>query len=53
MMNKYWRIWAKSVGEKAGSSDKEADAIAGVRTIIVLVNFTTCFFIMCGVIHHW
>jgi len=53
MRNKCWRIWAKSLGEKTGTSDKEADLIAVVRTIIVLVNFITCFFIMSGVIHNW
>jgi hypothetical protein len=53
MRTTYWRIWAKSLGEKAGSSNKEADVIAVVRTIIVLVNFITCFFIMSGVIHNW
>jgi len=53
MRNRYWRIWAKSLGEKTGTSDKESDVIAVVRTIIVLVNFITCFFIMSGVLHNW
>jgi hypothetical protein len=52
-MKKYWRLWAKSLGEKQGTTDKEADKIAIIRSIVVLVNFVTCFFIVAGVIHNW
>ena len=52
-MKKLWRIWAKAIGEKNGTTDKEADSIAIVRTIIVLVNFLTCFFIMANIVHNW
>jgi len=48
-----WRLWAKALGEKASPNDKEADRIAMIRTIIVLVNFITCFFIMANAIRHW
>lgn len=48
-----WRIWAKSLGDKSGDSNKEADAIAAIRTVIVLVNFITCLFIIANVIRHW
>ena len=53
ILSKAWRLWAKSLGEKEGKSNKEADVIALIRTIIVLVNFITCFFIMSGVVHNW
>jgi hypothetical protein len=53
MKSKLWRMWVKALGEKSGVDDKEADRIAIVRTIIVTVNFMTCFFIMANVIHHW
>jgi uncharacterized membrane protein len=52
-MKKIWRIWAKALGEKASSDDKEADTIAMVRTVIVLVNFITCFFIIANIIKNW
>lgn len=52
-MNKLWRIWAKALGEKAGSNNKEADLIALFRTCIVLVYIITNFFIVAGVIRHW
>ena len=50
---KYWRLWAKAIGEKEGTTDAEADRIAMIRTVIVLVNFITCFFIIAGNIHNW
>jgi len=51
--DKMWRIWAKALGEKAGSSDAEADRIACIRTLIVLIYIITNFFIIAGVIRHW
>ena len=50
---KLWRLWAKSLGEKGSDDPHEADLIAIIRSIVVLVNFITCFFIISGVIHHW
>ena len=41
-----WRLWAKSLGEKEGTTDREADMIAMIRSVVVLVNFVTCFFII-------
>jgi hypothetical protein len=52
-MKKFWRFWAKSLGEKAGSSDFEADIIAMIRTSIVGLYIITNFFIIAGVIKHW
>jgi hypothetical protein len=52
-MKKFWRIWAKSLGEKSGSNDKEADKIALIRTVIVLCYIITNLFIVAGVIRHW
>ena len=53
IINKIWRVWAKALGDKAGKHNKEADAIATVRTLIVLVYIITNFFIVAGVIRHW
>lgn len=52
-MKNYWRLWAKALGEKASSCNNEADTIAVIRTVIVVVNFITCFFIMANTIRHW
>jgi len=53
MKNKLWKLWAKSLGEKASDDKREADAVATIRTVIVLVNFITCFFIIANTIRHW
>ena len=50
---KIWRLWAKALGEKAGNSDKEADRIAIIRTVIVLVYLLTNICIVAGIIRHW
>ena len=50
---KLGRIWAKALGEKASSDSDEVDRIAVIRTLIVGVNFITCFFIMANTIRHW
>lgn len=52
-MKQMWRLWAKAIGEKDGTTDEEADMIAVIRTVIVLVNFVTCFFIISNTIRHW
>jgi hypothetical protein len=48
-----WRIWAKALGEKYGRSDREADIIAGIRTLIFISYLVTNLFIISGVIRHW
>mgnify|MGYP003334562782 CR=1 FL=1 len=53
MMRRLWRIWAKALGDKSGATDREADYIAIVRSVIVGLNFITCLFIIAGVIHNW
>jgi len=48
-----WRIWAKALGEKHGRTDREADIIAGIRTLIFISYLVTNLFIISGVIRHW
>ena len=43
ILNKWWRIWAKSLGEKVGETDKQANVVAGIRTFWWLVHIFTCF----------
>ena len=50
---KLWRFWAKALGEKASTNDKESDKVAIIRTIIVLIYIITNFFIIAGVLRHW
>lgn len=48
-----WRIWAKSLGEKASKCDKESDNVAIIRTFIFITYLITNCFIVAGVIRHW
>lgn len=50
---KLWRLWAKAVGEKASPKNDEADAVAVIRTAILLFYIITNIFIIAGVIRHW
>jgi len=48
-----WRLFAKALGEKSSPCDNEADKIALIRAVIVLIYIVTNIFIVCGVIRHW
>jgi hypothetical protein len=52
-MKKWWRLWAKALGDKVGPDNKEADKVAIIRSIIVLCYIVTNMFIVAGVIRHW
>jgi hypothetical protein len=52
-MRNLWRLWAKSIGEKASNDNREADKIATIRTLIVLIYIITNVFICANVIRHW
>lgn len=48
-----WRLIAKSLGEKSGKDNVEADKIALVRLCMFLSILITNTFIVAGVIKHW
>jgi len=48
-----WRLWCYALGKKEGRSQRDADYIAGIRTIILLSYLITNCFIVSGVIRHW
>ena len=43
---KWWRIWAKSLGEKVGETNSQADTVAFIRTFWWVVHIVTCFMII-------
>ena len=49
----FWRIWAKALGAKEGKNDREADIIAGIRTIIFVSYLATNVAIVANAIRHW
>ena len=48
-----WRIWAKALGEKYGRTDREADTIAGIRTLIFIAYMVTNVAIVANAVRHW
>ena len=48
----WWRLWAKALGEMIGA-DKEADRIAGLRTMIVIQAIITNVLIAINIIINW
>ena len=54
MKGKAWTIWKYTIGSISDDKTVEHDdAIAILRTIIVIVNFVTCFFIIANIINKW
>ena len=49
----FWRLLAKSLGEKASKCDKEADKVALIRLIMFLSIFITNCFIVANALRHW
>lgn len=48
-----WKIWCKALGEKSGSTDKQSDGIAFVRTLLVVQAIVTNVFIVVNIIIGW
>ena len=48
-----WRLWAKALGEKDGRTDREADTIASIRTVILICYMVTNVAIVANAIRHW
>ena len=48
-----WRLWSYALGRKEGRTDREANVIATIRTLILFSYFITNCFIVAGVIRHW
>ena len=50
-----WRIWAKALGAKTGTTDEEADKVALVRSAIVIFELIVGVFIILNAIqnHGW
>lgn len=55
MIRGIWRIWAKSLGEKVGETDRQANSVAVIRTFWWLLHVATCIFIILNAIanHGW
>jgi len=52
-LKKAWRLWAKSLGERASDDNREADIVAVVRTAFAIINLGTCCFITANILVGW
>ena len=52
-MRRLWKFWARALGEKIGEDDRRADAVAWIRTFIVLQAVITNAFIVLNIIKRW
>ena len=52
-MNRLWRLWAQALGEKTGENDREADAVARFRTILILQAVITNVLISINILITW
>ena len=61
---KFWLIWARTLDHRVGRTDedqpdipilslREAQISLLFRSLIVIVNLTTCFFIIANIIKNW
>ena len=48
-----WKLWALSLGERPNDSERDADIVASIRTVIALINISTCLFIIINIIVGW
>ncbi len=51
--NTVWRLIAKSLGEKSGKNNEEADKIALIRLLMFLSILITNSFIVANALRHW
>ena len=52
-IRKAWRVWAKALGAKDGKTNREADTIAGIRTLIFVAYMVTNVAIVANAVRHW
>lgn len=48
-----WRLWCYALGAKSGKTDKEANIVSIIRTIIFCTYLITNIAIVANVVRHW
>ena len=48
-----WRLWCYALGEKQGKTNKEADIIAIIRTVILTTYLITNVAIVSNAVRQW
>jgi hypothetical protein len=52
-MKRFWRTWARALGEKVGEDSKRADRVALVRTLLILQAVITNLLIVMNILKNW
>ena len=52
-VRRWWKYWARALGEKVGEDNKSADWVAVWRTLIVLQAIITNGFIVWNILRKW
>ena len=53
-VSEFWKVWKYTIGSFSDEKTEKYDnAITVLRSLIVAVNFITCFFIMSNIVHNW
>ncbi len=52
-MKRLWRLWSQALGDKTGENDREADAVARFRTILILQGVVTNILISINILMNW
>ena len=50
---RFWKVWCKALGEKAGTTDRQSDGIAFIRTLLVMQAVITNLFIVANILKSW
>ena len=52
-LRRWWKYWARALGEKVGENNRSADWVAVWRTLIVLQAVITNAFIVYNILRKW
>lgn len=52
-LRRWWKYWARALGEKVGEDNRSADWVAVWRTLIVLQAVITNAFIVYNILRKW
>jgi hypothetical protein len=50
---RFWKVWCKALGEKSGTTDRQSDGIALIRTLLVSQAIIANLFIVANILREW
>ena len=52
-LQRAWKLWALSLGERPNDSDRDSDIVASIRTVIAFINISACLLIITNILSSW